>query len=151
MRHLTCALILTAVGVFAGCSDQATLDGTTAVTGKVLYNSAPVEGATVTFTPSGEGRAASGRTDAAGQFQLTTLTASDGVLPGAYNVAISKTEVQGALTGEAAQAYFEEHNEPPKVKTTDLLPVKYKNPTASGLTATVSEGGENAFTFELID
>ena len=152
MQKLNFLFMLTALSVLIGCGGEAELGGTTAVTGTVTHNGQPVEGATVTFSPTGEGRAASGMTGADGRFTLTTLTAADGVMPGAYNVGISKTAAQGAMTAEESEAYLKQHNQPPPPPVVkDVLPVKYKNPMQSGLTATVSEGGENDFTFELAD
>lgn len=142
--------MLTALSLLIGCGSEPELDGTTAVTGTVTHNGTPVEGATVTFSPTGEGRAASGITDAEGRFKLTTLAADDGAMPGVYSVAISKTSVQGAMTVEESEAYLQKHNQaPPAPVTKELLPVKYKNPAQSGLSATVNEGGENDFTFDL--
>lgn len=152
MRHLTHICMLAAVSFVVGCGEGASLTGTTAATGTVTYKGQPVEGATVIFSPTVEGRAASGRTDAEGAFELTTLSASDGVMPGTYSVAISKTEMEGGLSGEEAQKYFEEHNAPPPAATRkELLPAKYKDAATSGLTANITEGGENNFTFELVD
>lgn len=142
--------MLALFSVLVGCGAEVELDGTTAVTGTVAHNGQPVEGATVTFSPAGEGRAASGITGADGRFTLTTLTADDGAMPGTYKVGISKTDVQGAMTAEESEAYLMQHNQaPPPPVTKELLPAKYKNPMQSGLTATVNEGGENDFTFEL--
>lgn len=143
--------MLAMASFLVGCGSEAELDGLVAVTGTVTHNGQPVEGATVTFNPT-EGRAASGITDAEGRFTLTTLTANDGAMPGSYNVGISKTDVQGAMTAEEAEAYLMQHNQaPPPPVTKELLPVKYKNPAKSGLTATVNESGANDFTFELAD
>lgn len=110
-----------------------------------------MEGATVVFAPEGEGRAASGLTDASGRFELTTLASGDGVMPGKYQVSISKTETEGTMSEEESQAYTEEHGERPTVTTNELLPEKYKSAATSGLTAEVTESGKNEFTFELTD
>ena len=152
MRKFNYLVMLAALSVLVGCGGETELGGTAAVTGTVTHNGQPVEGATVTFSPTGEGRAASGTTGADGRFTLTTLMADDGAMPGAYNVGISKTETQGAMTAEESEAYLQQHNQPPPPPVTkEVLPAKYKNPLQSGLTATVSEGTENNFTFELAD
>lgn len=150
MRHFMSWLMLAGMGLWIGCQ-QSGLEGTIGASGTVTYQGKPVEGATVVFAPEGQGRAASGLTDASGRFQLTTLTASDGILPGKYQVAISKTEVVGGMTEEESQAYTAEHGEPPAVTTKELLPEKYKSPATSGLTAEVTEGGVNDFTFDLAE
>lgn len=152
MRPFIYGLLFASLGVWTGCGGEPGLEGTTAVSGIVTYKGQPVEGASVTFSPaSGQGRAASALTDAEGRFQLTTLKAGDGALPGSYQVTIAKTEVQNAMTPEEAQAYFEKHQKSPEVRQKELLPVKYKRPNTSGLSAEVTDGGENNFTFDLTD
>jgi len=152
MRHLVHVLVLTGTVIFSGCGGEPGLDGTITVTGTVSYQGQPVEGAIVMFSPEGEGRAASGRTDASGRFQLTTLKPDDGALPGRYKVALSKTEVEGAeMTSEEARAYYEKHRRAPTVTSKELLPEKYKKTATSGLMAEVTEGGENNFPFDLVD
>jgi len=152
MRLFIHGLLLASLTVWAGCGGEAGLDGTTAVSGVVTYKGQPVEGANISFSPTGgTGRAASALTDAEGRFQLTTLKPGDGALPGSYQVAVSKTEVQNAMTPEEAQAYFEKHLKTPEVKHKELLPAKYKHSNTSGLSAEVTEGGENNFTFDLND
>ena len=150
MRHLMCLLLLTGSIFWMGCA-SAGLEGTIAASGTVTHNGQPVEGAAVVFSPEGEGRAASGLTDASGRFQLQTLTAGDGVMPGKYQVAISKTEVEGGMSEEESLAYAEKHGAPPTVTVKELLPEKYKSPATSGLTAEVTAGGKNEFTFDLKD
>ena len=152
MRHISQVSILAIVSFCIGCGGEQGAEGTVTATGTVIYEGQPVEDATVTFKPAGEeGRAASGTTDAEGKFELSTLAADDGVVPGTYEVAISKTVIEGGLDGEDPQAYFEEHGRPPRTTRKELLPVKYKNAETAGLTAEVTEDGENHFPFELTD
>src|SRR5688572_26246860 len=63
------------------------------VSGKVLRMGQPVAGATVVFEPVGSTPAASGETDAAGRFQLTTFDANDGAVAGEYKVSVRKVQV----------------------------------------------------------
>ena len=151
MRYLIGILLFTGRGVPPGCGGGAGIEGTIAASGTVTYQGQPVEGAAVVFAPEGQGRAASGLTDASGRFELTTLTPGDGVLPGKFGVTISKTEVSGSMTEEESQAYVAKHGEPPKVTRKELLPAKYAAPATSGLTAEVAAGGKNEFTFDLKD
>lgn len=117
------------------------------VTGTVTYNGQPVSDAIVTFI--GGERGAIGRTDESGRLQMTTFEAGDGVLPGSYKVMISKTVVEGVPdeVGEGASP----GEEPDMGSQKDLLPVRYKDPNQSGLTAEVGEGLPNEFHFELTD
>ena len=71
---------------------------TVAVTGQILVNGEPVGGASVTFTPDGEGlRSAHAVTDSAGGFELTTFDKGDGAVPGDYLVAISKAQLKSGI------------------------------------------------------
>jgi hypothetical protein len=126
------------------------------VTGKVTYQGNPVEGAFVTFASAG-GNSAFGRTDAEGKYKLAA-SGSDKVPLGEYRVSIVKKEQQAA---PGAQAVLDpEHpenyvppdpNAPPPPEPKDLLPAKYAQAGASGLSATVTADGENVFEFALTD
>jgi hypothetical protein len=152
--------VLAVVGtVFAfGCEQAADRPATYPVTGQVTLNGEPVDGATVTFVPSGEGQAASAVTDASGNYALSTFGADDGAVPGQYNVKIVKypgsepaaAGAGGEYTDEMYQEGYggaadtgEEAAEPE-----NLLPEKYADASTSGLTATVQEG-DNNFDFAL--
>jgi len=152
---------LTVLSVF-GCSAEKSLD-TVPVSGRVTLDGAPVDGAKVVFAPaSGGGSAASGVTDASGNYKLTTLDPDDGALPGSYLVMISKTEQTGEDAASAAvkpgmsdeqatKAAMEAHvaGGEAEPEFTDLLPAKYKDPAASGLKAEVTKGGQTEFNFDL--
>jgi hypothetical protein len=121
------------------------------VGGKVTLDGAPVEGAVVTLIPASQGttgRTATGKTDASGQFTLSTTNVITGVVPGEYKATVSKEKVEGALTPEQSQEHFAKTGQaPPPPKVTDELPAKYKDPATSGLTAKVE--GAKDLTFEL--
>jgi hypothetical protein len=135
--------------VCLGCGQKG-LSGLAPVSGVVTYKGSPVEGATVTFSPQGAGRAAAGTTGADGRFTLTTLQPGDGAMPGEYGVAVSKVKtISQELSNEEMQKYIEEHGGPPPTETQSLLPEKYARADSSGLTATVKEGEENKFEFPL--
>jgi hypothetical protein len=153
-------VMLTACGEPAGPKTEP-------VSGVVTLDDKPVEGATVTFAPTGSGSAASGVTDAAGTYKLTTFRAGDGAVMGSYAVSITKTEgsdqanvnLEGLSEEEAmkkaAEAYyksssFKDMGNPRSggTKTKDLLPAKYKDAANSGLTADV-KAGENKLDFKL--
>lgn len=147
------------LGCGGGGAGPKTLD----VKGTVTLDGAPVAGANVSFAPKDDkaGRTAVGVTDNSGKFTLSTAGGGPGAMPGSYRVAISKTEGGPAPTAptsqdEAMRAIKEKmasggakammaKSGPPK----DLLPAIYKSPEKSGLTAEVTEGGKNDFTFEL--
>jgi hypothetical protein len=134
------------------CSNTLAVGGATPTPFDTIeYQSKPVENAQVAFSPDqAGGRAAAGKTDANGRFQLTSLRRNDGVMPGKYKVSIAKREVVGSLTAEEAKAWFKKHSGPPPGKPVEnSLPEVYGDADDSGLTAEVTVGGENDFKFSL--
>ena len=135
----------------AGCSGEG-FPETHAVTGVVMHQGNPVEGATVTLVPSDpKGRSASGVTDAEGKFAATSYFSPEhqpkGALPGDYAITVSKVEIRElpeGLTPEEAQAAFAELG-PPK----NLLPNAYRSPNTSGLKVTVGDAPPEPLTLEL--
>lgn len=111
--------------------------------GVVSYKGVPVEGAIVVFTPEGEGVGALGRTDAKGQFSLTTFLPDDGAVPGSYHVSVRKVEIDAPPPQATEDAVA-----PPTVERS-VLPDKYADPQLSGLKGTVADGTTNEFTFDL--
>lgn len=138
---------LVALAILVGCSSEdAGRPKRVQVTGKVIYQGQPVEGAHVTFAPQGQGLSpAFGTTDASGVFKLSTFGADDGAQPGSYAVTISKTITEGPKDAPIQNT----GTPPPPPKTTEMLPVKYKTASSSGFTAKVEANGANDFPFEL--
>ena len=135
-----------------GCGGGgSTLEGTVPVSGIVTQSGAPLEGAAVTFAPTGGGRAASGLTDASGEFTMTTLDPGDGAFPGDYQVAITKKEMSGKeYTEDEANAYYNQHQrQPPAPEMKNLIDEKYSQAGTSGLTATVPEDGISDLKYEV--
>lgn len=132
------AATLAAALLVAGCGPDR--PSTVDVTGTVVYNGEPVDGAQVMFL-SEAGRPATGTTDAQGRFRLMTFEPGDGALPGDHQVTITK------------KVEVDDPNQPdsPYKLARDVLPTRYASPETSGLTATVDAGGENDFRFELSD
>lgn len=138
--------------MFAGCSGSDSGESLGAsVSGTVTYNGNPVEGAMVTFRPASEGaQGAFARTDAEGKYELSSsAAATSGVVPGEYNVTVTKTEV-----GESNVASEEDPDYNPyatgQTKPKSVLPKKYADAKTSDLQFTVS-GGENDLPIELTD
>ena len=119
------------------------------VVGTITYKGQPVAGAQVVFSPKRpDGMAAAGTTDESGTFELTTFTDSDGAIPGSYTVTVSKHEARPPAP-EFDEATYDPNAKPlPPAKS--LLPLKYKDPGKSALTADVSEG-QATFQFDLQD
>jgi len=137
--------------LLAGCSGDG-FPKTYPVTGMVTHEGAPVEGATVVLVHSTpDGRSASGTTDAAGKFAVTTYFSpthqSAGALPGDYAITVSKKEAYQTTEGlkpEEEMALFTKFG-PPK----DLLPKLYANPATSGLKVTVTIAPAEPLALEL--
>ncbi len=138
--------------IFAGCSSSDTAESLGAtVSGSVTYNGSPVDGAMVTFRPASEGaQGAFARTDAEGKYELSSsAAATSGVVPGEYNVTVTKTEVgQSNVASEEDPDYNPYAAGPSKPKS--VLPKKYADAKTSGLEFTVTSG-ENDLPIELTD
>ncbi|MFG0335441.1 MAG: hypothetical protein ACF8TS_18945, partial [Maioricimonas sp. JB049] len=82
--------VLSALPLLTGCSSSEPPPDrpeTAPVTGTVMYQGEPVEGATVVFTPAGsQATGAVAKTDASGKFELMTYEPGDGAIPGKYQV-----------------------------------------------------------------
>src|SRR5712692_350445 len=94
------AVILTA----AGCGG----DKTVKVEGLVTLDGNPLPGATVSFMPVGEGRAATGQTGADGSFRLGTFGTDDGALAGEYKVIVVVSEAYETLSKDPQAWSLEE-------------------------------------------
>jgi hypothetical protein len=144
------------VVLFAGCGAKSTVS-TVPVSGTVTFNGAPLEGADVILhTTSEGGHNASGRTDSQGKFTLSTYISPsenpEGALPGSYKVSISKMEASTGTTPEQMMQKMATGGGPkaaPDFEPKSAIPEKYRDPTTSGLTATVPEGGDQAMTIDL--
>jgi hypothetical protein len=86
----------------AGCGNQSL----NKVEGVVTLDGVPLSGATVSFMPVEQGRAAAGMTDSAGNFRLTTFRTDDGALAGDYRVivALDDKERKPVTTDEEKKA-----------------------------------------------
>jgi hypothetical protein len=129
------------------CGKKDDRPGRVPVTGAVLRAGQAVADATVIFEPLGNTPAATGTTDSAGRFVLSTFGADDGAVPGEYKVAVRKVQV--IRTARPADAPDDLVTPPPEEKW--LLPAKYGDTTTSGFTASVKAEAQNDFKFEIAD
>jgi hypothetical protein len=112
--------------VFVGCGNGENRTPTYAVSGKLTDGSKPVANAQVVFHPVGGASDAPkprGKTDANGEFKLTTFDGDDGAPAGKYRVSVEQWKTVSADSGPANQ-----------------LPARFADPEKSGLTATVNPG-----------
>jgi hypothetical protein len=145
------AAIVLAVG--AGCASK---NSPVPVRGVVTVDGKPVAGAGVVFNPAeGGGRPAHGATEDNGSYQLTTLQANDGALPGDYVVTIVWEEPPppvlrsgpGGPTKEQQQKALQDYEEKMRrAGKPPVIPAIYGNATKSPLRLTVPvPGGEANF------
>lgn len=103
--------------------------------GKVMFQGKPLPNASVSFQHA-EGKVApSGKTDAQGNFKLTTYGSEDGAPAGNYKVTVAVSAVQEIEPGVLAPE--------PEGGFKSPIPEKYGNPATSGLTAEVPAGGKS--------
>jgi hypothetical protein len=143
--------------VFAGCGDAPAgaknRPPVYPVTGKVMHKGTPLADAFVSFrsgSPDNQVGAA-GKTDANGEFTMTTFEPGDGAVEGNHMVTVIKAVVEGEDL-----SYFDEKSKnygktPPPTKTKYLIPQKYSKFETAGLSATVKKDGSNEITLELKD
>lgn len=129
------------------------------VEGVVTLDGTPVDGAVVAFTPSGDGRAAAGTTDASGAYRLNSLTGREGAgtLVGDYLVTVRKwkREDPGPAPDEndhrAYAAWQQRVSRADAREPTYITPKAYGDVATSGLKASVKKGRNSgdAFRFDL--
>ena len=145
---LAVVLLVSLLGL--GCAQQdADRPSTCPVTGTVTHNGQTVDGATVAFQLADGSQSAIGVTDTGGKYTLTTFESGDGAVPGQYQVKIFKYNVQTASVADENSADYVAPTEGEEEVVENQLPAIYADPTTSGFTATVSEGGKNTFDFLL--
>ena len=128
------------------------------VSGTIMLDGKPLDAAEVSFSPATpSGVAAVGKTDASGNFTLTTFVGESftGAVAGDYTVLVRKMEeqkVEGA-TSTDDPSYGQNSGgsgNPAKYKPRKaLVPAVYSDKATSPLKATVKAGGANEFAFEL--
>jgi len=145
------AIVVAAVLAGPGCGG-----GKVKVTGVVLLDGKPVEGAVVTFHPAdpGKGHQASGTTDAEGVFRLSTTKPDDGAVPGDYKVTVVYGEGAVAPPASGMKGAFEglekarkekrpppKYNIPRKYASTGQTPLQQKVPPDGKVTLDIKSEG----------
>lgn len=134
-RGWTTAIVILAVG----CNNR---PPTSPVSGKVLYNGAPLPYGTVILQPA-QGQPAAGAIQPDGTFRLSTFAENDGATPGAHKVSVACYSSQSP----AAKAKPPTGGEPTMGEL--LIPNHYLYGDQSGLTAEVPAEGTDSLLFEL--
>lgn len=142
--------LLVLVSLVLGCQrrSRGNIPQTAPVSGVVLLDGQPVEGAMVVFVPTqSPGFGAYAMTDSSGRFQLKSSEDVSGAVPGNYLVQVTKlvTSTGGAQfvvqeDVEHAQAAGGSVSQEATV-TKNVLPEKYSNAKTSGIEVTVPASG----------
>jgi len=137
------AILLGTTGCFSGSSDMGQVSGVVTLGGE------PLEGARVSFYPSG-GRGSLGVTDETGRYELTYLRNEKGAVVGKHQVTIStfvqdEIDYRGDTAGESGDGG---NHEKVTKGHPETLPEKYCDLKKTELTAMV-EAGANELNFEL--
>ncbi len=149
VRFFSLSVIL--IGLAAGCGggiEKAPVAGGVPVTGTVTLDGKPVGGCRIIYFPtlSSQGDGASGTTDSAGKYELTSLLGNEtavGAPPGSYKVVISR------MLRPDGSALPPDSQEPPMMSgARESIPIKYSDFNATQLSATVASSG-GTFDFEI--
>lgn len=158
--------VLSLLGCFAICgllgcggADEPERERTVQVTGNVKYKDQPVADAAVAFIPetelgkTAEKKGAFGKTDASGNFTLTTFVAGDGAVPGKYTVTVQKKEIVTTSEVDIEDPNYvpPDENAPAPAPPKDLLPVQYSQPLKSPLKVEIIDGENPPVQLELKD
>ncbi len=152
---LLSSVCLTVVVGLAGCADEPRRDGPelVRVSGTIVLDSEPVEGAHIKFIPETRGPVAFAVSDKRGRYELRTFDPGDGAVPGKYGISVTQEITEGGIEFEsqaAMEAYVREHGErPPPRRTVNMLPKKYSATKTSGFTAEISVAKKNRSDLEL--
>jgi len=136
-----CLALCSVAFLAAGCGSDVKLPKVQPVTGTVMYEGKPLEGANVVLVPSDTAQKSAGATtDAEGKFSVMTYIDPEhqieGALPGNYGIAVTKMEVTKSAEMTAEQMM----SQPMAMKAPkSLLPKKYSAPMTSGFKVTVGE------------
>lgn len=137
------AVVTSSVLFLAGCGDSGRPQ-TASVQGTVTLDGAPLGGVSVQFIPQEDkGRSATGTTDAAGNYTLSTFQTGDGAIPGLYKVIVVRP-----ISDEQALSEKGLPDASPPAPSGPEIPSKYSDPKQTELTTTVSSGS-NTIPLEL--
>ena len=128
-----------------GCgSDRSSL---AQVTGRVTLDDKPLPKGTIIFEPKGQ-RSAVGQIVDGAIVEVMTYDPGDGVPLGHHSVAISANGTPGGASSEVAHPGGVKKQAANYMSGTSLIPVRYNDPTTSGLSVDI-KSGTNTVEFRL--
>jgi hypothetical protein len=137
MRLAWCG-VLTAAALAAGCSGGG--GPVLPVNGIVTLDGKPLDGATVTFYPEGEGGRGFAKTGTDGKFVIAGMKNEAGLAPGKYKVTVSRMNLPGGGASD-------DPTSPAVGAVTDAdikndLPAIYSDPSQTVLSYSVTGDGQ---------
>lgn len=153
MRHLWFAVVILAT--FSGCGRGGSGPAIVPVSGMVIFEGNPIEGATVVFTPKKEGAMSMAMTDQDGKFVMRTGSGRNGAAVGEHDVTVilSVTAPETGKTTEDGLAPAMPNElgpdapKPKPAKVGFFIPERYSKPGA--LSVTVPSSGLTEHKLEL--
>ena len=155
----SCLLLLSVCLLTAGCggSGEGSVPRTPVhpVAGKISVGGEPLADALVNFVGTSGQPTATGTTNAAGIYKLTTYETDDGAAEGEYTVVVTKTSAGTAAVSKELEPGDPGYGEPApyvedQAEVKYEVPEKYTRSKESPLKATVSAGAAaGAYDFDL--
>ena len=147
--HIAGGLFVVA-GAIGGC-DRSSGPITIPIRGEVLYEGQPLKEGLVVYLPknSDDSRQASGKIEANGSFVLTTFKKGDGVVPGEYAIVVYPYDSPAGA--ERTREQIEAAAQTGAPRPASMIPERYSDPVASGLTDTVNDEHSGVKQFVLTD
>ena len=139
---------LTLAVAFAGCQRGSEWELFPA-DGQITQGNKPVPGATVAFHSSASPRIATGVTDDAGHFSLTTFEDGDGAVAAEYVVTVSQYAVDTSNVNTSSAMDDVAQQPGGATQVTNALPMMLADPATSPLRGNVTSQGPNNFRFDL--
>jgi hypothetical protein len=146
-KKLTLFSCLVLPTLLIGCNHGG-LPGLAPAAGVVTLNGVPVDGATISFAPTSgnpDARSAAATTDKEGKFVVTTLNFGDGILPGEYQVLVTKTTGTGGEGSDEREGGGGRDDR----QIVNHVPLKYANKTTSDLSVSISPKGDKNIELKL--
>ncbi|MBC7353154.1 MAG: carboxypeptidase regulatory-like domain-containing protein [Thermogutta sp.] len=137
----TSLALLVAFLALPGCGKKSPLP-LVKTTGQLMYKGQPVADASVMLSPLEGQRAAVGKTDAQGRFELTTMNPRDGAMPGKYKIVITKATAVEAAADAAEMPDITKEQALAKPAPA-AIPAKYSNPNTTPLECTIPQSGRH--------
>lgn len=134
--HFASGLVILAAAI-GGCN-RSNGPITIPIRGEVIYKGQPLATGLVVYLPKNtdDSRQASGKIETNGSFVLTTFKNGDGVVPGEYTIVIYPYDSPAGAgrTREQMETAARSGTQRPA----RIIPERYSNPAASGLTDTIN-------------